>query len=62
MGKLGRQNVAVLRKGDIESPSDYDGVVYVPVGDGDAWKDSLEEELKAAGLGVDANGSWTSQG
>ena len=29
MGKLGRKNVAAILRGDIERPSDYDGVVYI---------------------------------
>jgi predicted nucleotide-binding protein len=29
LGKLGRTHVAALLKGDVEKPSDYDGVVYI---------------------------------
>lgn len=53
MGKLGRQKVVALLKGDLEHPSDYDGVNYVPM-DG-AWQLNLAQELKAAGLKVDLN-------
>ncbi len=55
VGKLGRHNVAVLRKGDIESPSDYKGVLYIRVDEGNDWKRQLVKELKAAGLDADAN-------
>lgn len=57
LGRLGRQRVAVLHAvgEDLEKPSDYDGVVYIPVDAGGTWKYLLVKELKAAGLDVDAN-------
>jgi predicted nucleotide-binding protein len=54
MGKLGRQRVCALHKGDVELPSDYAGVVYISADDAD-WKIRLVKELKAAGYDVDAN-------
>jgi len=53
MGKLGREKVVALLKGDLERPSDYDGVNYVPM-DG-TWQLNLAQELKAASLKVDLN-------
>ena len=55
LGKLGRNRVCALVKGNIEKPSDLDGVVYVPLDEGDGWKLLLVRELKAAGFAVDAN-------
>lgn len=55
MGKLGRSHVAALVKGDLERPSDYDGVVYISMDEAGAWRMSLARELKAAGLDVDLN-------
>jgi predicted nucleotide-binding protein len=55
MGKLGRQNVAALLKGDLEKPSDYDGVNYIPMDPGGGWMQELFKELRAAGLSVDFN-------
>ena len=55
---LGRNRVAVLYKGDegdIEIPSDYAGVLYTQIDDGDGWKFELIREMKSAGLNVDAN-------
>ena len=50
IGKLGRDKVCCLLKGDVERPSDMHGIVYIP------FKDSVEEvhdkiitELKAVG-------------
>jgi predicted nucleotide-binding protein len=48
-GKLGRSHVCALRKGDVELPSDFAGVVYTPVDDRGAWKTDLLKELQAAG-------------
>ena len=52
---LGRKRVCVLLKGDVETPSDYDGVIYIPLDDGEGWKLRLATELKAARLPVDLN-------
>ena len=54
-GALGRSNVCVLYKGDVEIPSDYLGVVYVNMDDSGAWRFTLAKELKQAGLPVDLN-------
>ena len=54
MGKLGRERVSPLFKGEIEKPSDIDGVVYVPM-DGEDWKLKLGQEMKNAGFPVDMN-------
>jgi predicted nucleotide-binding protein len=55
LGRLGRTHVAALVKGEVEKPSDYDGVVYVPMDSAGAWKLQLAKELKSAGLNVDLN-------
>jgi len=53
MGKLRREKVTALLKGDLERPSDYDGVNYIPM-DG-SWQLHLAQELLAAGFEVDLN-------
>lgn len=55
MGKLGRQRVCALKKENVETPSDYDGVLYIPFDESGAWKMKLVKELKNAGFEVDAN-------
>lgn len=55
LGKLGRHKVAGLVKGDIEVPSDYSGVLYIPIDESGAWRFLLIKELKSAGYDVDAN-------
>lgn len=55
IGKIGRHKVCALVKGDVEIPSDFDGVVYVPMDDHGAWRTELAKEMKAAGLPVDLN-------
>ena len=53
LGKLGRKRVCALKTRGVETPSDYDGVVYVDFDVPGAWKLSLVRELKAAGLCID---------
>ena len=55
LGWLGRERVCPLVKGDMETPSDYDGVVYTKLDEADGWKMKLVRELKAAGFDIDAN-------
>ena len=55
IGKLGRERVCALVVGDVEKPSDYDGVLYISFNDSSNWKMKLIGELKAAGINVDAN-------
>ncbi len=55
LGKLGRERVCSLVKGDVETPSDYDGVVYTEFDSAGGWKLKLAQELKAAGFDVDVN-------
>lgn len=56
IGKLGRNRVAALYRGDdIEIPSDYDGVAYIPYDSFDGWKLKLVRELKECGYDIDKN-------
>ena len=55
IGKLGRKRVCALVKGDVEKPSDYNGVLYISFDDSGGWKMRLIKELKTAGFKVDAN-------
>lgn len=47
IARLGRDKVAALQKGNLETPSDISGLVYIPMIGGD-WKTALEIELKEA--------------
>ena len=55
IGRLGRNRVCALTKGNVEIPSDYDGVIYIPLDEAGGWKMKLVKELKDAGIDVDAN-------
>ena len=55
LGKLGRERVCPFVKGDVETPSDHDGVLYTKLDDAGAWRMKLVQELKAVGFDVDAN-------
>ena len=52
MAKLGRKNVCALVKGEIETPNDISGVVYVGLDDAGAWKIEINKELKACGYSI----------
>ena len=58
IGRLGRERVCALTKGEPEIPSDYSGVVYISM-DASDWKMELIRELKAAGFDIDANRAYT---
>lgn len=53
ISRLHRDHVCALVKGDVETPGDISGVVYVPMDRNGAWKIQLAKNMKAAGLGID---------
>lgn len=55
LGKLGRNHVCAFVKGDVETPGDLSGVLYVPMDSAGAWKMKLAQNMKAASLPVDMN-------
>ena len=55
LAALGQRRVCALSKGDVEMPSDYDGVIYIPMDDANSWQFRLVKELAAVGFKVDAN-------
>ena len=55
IGHLGRKNVSVLKKSEVEEPSDFTGIIYTPFDEQDGWRFYLAKELKAAGYSFDLN-------
>jgi predicted nucleotide-binding protein len=53
IGALGPERVAPLIGAGVERPSDYEGVVYIPIDS--EWKTALANELQAAGYEIDWN-------
>ena len=53
LGKLGRKRVCVLLKDSLAIPSDFDGVVYIPLDNAGRWKYTLANELTAAEFSID---------
>ena len=51
---LGREKVCLLLKGELENPSDLDGILYVSMNSSNEWKLELAREIKEAGLPIDA--------
>jgi predicted nucleotide-binding protein len=56
IGALGPERVAAVVKGDIERPSDFDGVGYISF-DKEDWRMKLGQELQHAGYKIDWNKS-----
>lgn len=52
IGKLGRARVSAVVKGNIETPNDISGVVYVSMDHAGEWKQQLLVELRGAGYQV----------
>lgn len=55
IGRLGRENVCALKRGTLEIPSDFAGVVWETMDTGGGWKQALGRELSAAGYEIDWN-------
>lgn len=53
LAKLGRRRVAILHKGDVELPSDINGLLYIPFVDRvDEVKERVAAELQEAGFQI----------
>jgi len=57
LGKLGRERVCALYKGDVEIPSDYMGVLFVSLDQGVDWRAVLAREITAAGIKANLKGA-----
>ena len=55
IGILGRRRVCALYKGDLEIPSDYQGVIYIEMDENNGWKLALAREIKQIGINIDLN-------
>lgn len=52
IGKLTRARVAAVVKGDIETPNDISGVVYVSMNEPNNWQEELKKEMRSQGYKV----------
>lgn len=55
IGRLGREKVCALKRGTLEIPSDFAGVVWETMDSSGGWKQALARELEAAGHNIDWN-------
>jgi predicted nucleotide-binding protein len=55
IGRLGRHKVCALKRGELEIPSDFAGVVWETMDANSGWKLALGRELAAAGYQIDWN-------
>lgn len=53
IGKLGREKVKILRKGEVVIPSDLQGILYENYDEEGAWRIKLLKEMQAVGLPID---------
>lgn len=53
IGRLGRAHVCALQYGEIETPTDVLGVLYVPYDLNGGWKIQLIKEIRAAGISLE---------
>jgi predicted nucleotide-binding protein len=53
IGRLGPAQVCLLYKEGVEIPSDYQGVLYIPMDSQGGWKIRLAQELDAASITFD---------
>lgn len=52
IAKLSRSRVAALVKGEVETPNDIGGIVYIAMDAAGTWREGLDEELRAAGYNI----------
>ena len=62
LAHLGQAKVCALVTPDLETPSDFDGIVYIRMDDGQRWQEELKRELLAAKMPVIEGPSSTSAG
>lgn len=55
IGKFGRKNVCALYKEGVELPSDFQGILYVPMDPAGGWHTKLAREINYAGIELDLN-------
>lgn len=55
IGRLGKNRVTALNKGNIEIPSDIGGVIYITYDNHEGWQMKLGKELKANELEINLN-------
>jgi hypothetical protein len=55
LAKLGQGRVCALYKEGVEIPSDYSGVMYIPMDSRGGWRLLVAKEIKQAGIEIDLN-------
>jgi predicted nucleotide-binding protein len=53
LGLLGKERIRMIVKGEVEIPSDLQGILYEKHDKSGAWKIKLLKELQAVGIYVD---------
>ena len=56
IGKLGRTRVCALHRGNVELPSDYQGVLYIELDSAGAWRTKVAQELVQSKVPIELAG------
>lgn len=60
LAHLGQAKVCALITPGLETPSDFDGIVYIRMGEDQRWQEELRRELLAARMPVAENSGASS--
>jgi len=52
LAKLGQRRVRVLVEPELEIPTNYLGMLYIPLGEGHPWQTDLARELRLSGINI----------
>lgn len=52
LGKLGKSKVRLIKKGDVDIPSDLRGILYTEYDEKGAWKTNILKEIQAVGIDI----------
>ncbi len=61
MGRLGRSHVCAMYRGDLELPTDFQGVIYIPFDAEGVWRTKLTQELVSAKMPVNVEALFQKQ-
>ena len=52
IGKIGRSRITAIVKGQVETPNDISGVVYIAMDENENWKEEIKTEMRSSGYQI----------